>query len=128
MKKLSIHYQIMFIIAATLAVYYPTNFAEICLIDDYGAISYFFSEETFSLKSIFFPHSADGGYYRPLIMLSYILDKQLWFLHERLMHFESILAHLVNGLLVYYICREAVYLHLKQSETWLPFFAALMFT
>lgn len=118
----------MIIIASVLAVYYPTNFAEICLVDDYGAISYYFSEETFSLKEIFFPQSAGGGYYRPLIALSYILDKQLWFLHERLMHLESVVAHLINGLLVFFICREAVALHLKRCETWLPLVTTLLFT
>jgi len=127
MKKLSIPYQIMVIISVTLAVYYPTLFADISLVDDYDAITYFLSEETFSLKDIFFPHSAGGGYYRPLIMLSYILDKQLWFLHERLMHFESVVAHLINGVLVFYVCREAVNLHLKKRETYLPLVAALLF-
>ncbi len=127
MKKLSIPYQIMVIISVTLAVYYPTLFADISLVDDYDAITYFLSEETFSLKDIFFPHSTGGGYYRPLIMLSYILDKQLWFLHERLMHFESVVAHLVNALLIFCICREAVYLHLRHRETWMPLVAALLF-
>jgi tetratricopeptide (TPR) repeat protein len=127
MKKLSTTYQILLIIATALAVYYPTNFAEICLVDDYGVMLYFFSEETFSLKDIFFPHSAGGGYYRPLIMLSYILDKQLWFLHERLMHFESVVAHLVNSIFVFYVCREAVYLHLKKRDTYIPLAAALLF-
>ena len=127
MKTLSTPYQIMMLIASVLVSYYPTNFADICLVDDYGAISYFFSEETFSLKGIFFPHCVGGGYYRPLIMISYILDKQLWFLHERLMHFESVAAHILNVVLVFYICREAVYFHLKKRETYLPLVAALLF-
>jgi hypothetical protein len=117
----------MIIIASILAVYYPTLFAEISLIDDYEAISYFFSKDTISLQEIFFPRSAGGGYYRPLNALSYMLDKRLWFLHERLMHFESVVAHLVNGLLVFYVCREAVYLHLKKRTTYLPLVAALLF-
>ena len=127
MKRLSTPYQIMMVIAMGFAVFYPTLYAEICLVDDYDAISYFFSQDTFSLKEIFFPQSAGGGYYRPLIGLSYLLDKQLWFLHERLMHFESVVAHTLNVLLVFYVCREAVNLHLKRRETWLPLAAALLF-
>lgn len=127
MKKLSTPYQIMMIITMLLAVYYPTIFAEICLVDDYGAMVYFFSQDTFTLKEIFFPHSAGGGYYRPLIMLSFVLDKQLWFLHQQLMHLESVIAHVLNVVLVFYVCREAVYLHLKRRETYLPLIAALLF-
>ena len=128
MKRLTNLYQILIITISVLAMYYPTNFAEICLIDDFGAISEFLSQESFSLKDIFFPHSSSGGYYRPLIALSYILDKQLWFLHERLMHFESVVAHLVNGVLLFYVCREAVYLHLRMRETYLPLGAAMLFS
>jgi len=128
MKRLSPPYQIMMIIATVLAVYYPTLFADICLVDDYDAISYFFSQDQISLKSIFFPHSADGGYYRPLIGLSYLLDKRLWFLHERLMHFEGVVAHVLNALLVFAVCREAVGLHQKRRDTYLPLVAALLFS
>lgn len=127
MKKLAIHYQIMALVAIVLAVYYPTSFAEISLIDDYDAISYYLSQESVSLKEIFFPRSTGGGYYRPLIGLSYLLDKQLWFLHERQMHFEGVAAHILNALLVFFICREAVYLYLKRRETLLPLVAALLF-
>ncbi|MDD2732583.1 MAG: hypothetical protein PHF56_01475 [Desulfuromonadaceae bacterium] len=127
MKKLAIHYQIMAVVAIILAVFYPTSFAEISLIDDYDAISYYISQESVSLKEIFFPRSTGGGYYRPLIGLSYLLDKQLWFLHERQMHFESVVAHLLNALLVFFIFREAVYLYLKRRETLLPLVAALLF-
>ena len=127
MKKVSTPYQLMLAIAVIFAVYYPTLFAELCLVDDYGAMVYWLSQEKFSFKDIFFPNSAGGGYYRPLIALSYVLDKQLWFLHERLMHFESVVAHLLNALLVFYICREAVLLHLKKLETYLPLVASLLF-
>lgn len=127
MKKLSISYQLMILITVVLATYYPTNFAEICLVDDYGAMSSFFSQETFSLQEIFFPKSAGGGYYRPLIAVSYLIDKQLWFLHERLMHFEGVVAHLVNALLVFALCWEAVRLYLKEQDSWLPLGAAFLF-
>jgi len=128
MKKLSIPFQIMLLIVAVLAVYFPTMFADICLIDDYDAISYFLTQDSMSFKRVFFPQSAGGGYYRPLISFSYLLDKDFWFLHERQMHFESVVAHLVNALLVFCICREAVILHLRRRGTWLPFAAALMFS
>ena len=127
-KTLSIPYQIMLIIVAVLAVYYPTQFGEISLVDDLGAISAFFSPEHISFADLFIPRSAGGGYYRPLIGVSFWLDKQLWFLDEHLLHFEGVLAHLLNGLLVYFVCREAVCLYLKEKQTYLPLVSALLFS
>lgn len=118
----------MLLSAFVLAVFYPTQFSELSLVDDLGAIGTIFSEEHFSLINIFFPRATGAGYYRPLIGLSYWLDKQFWFLDEHLMHFESVVAHLVNGILVYFISKEAVSLYLRKRGTYIPLASALLFS
>ena len=128
MKRLSTSYQLMLLAAAVLAIYYPTQFAEISLVDDAGVISGLLSCDHISLADVFIPRSAGGAYYRPLIVVSYLLDKRLWFLDERLMHFEWMVAHLLNGALVFLLCREAVRLLPGRRSTYLPLAAGLLFS
>lgn len=128
MATLKFRYQIMLLSAIVLAVYYPTISAEICLVDDYGAILSVFNDDNLSLSSLFLPRNLEGGYYRPLIGVSYLIDKKLWFLDEHLMHFEGIIAHLVNGVLVFFLCREIVRMQTGTSGGWAPFFGAMLFS
>lgn len=118
----------MLLVTAVFAVFYPSLFSEICLVDDYGSIMSTLNDDNLSFGTIFFPRSLEGGYYRPLIGLSYWFDRQVWFLDEHLMHFESVVAHLCNALLVYFICRKADGLYRGKSNTWIPLFAALLFS
>lgn len=118
----------MFLVTAVFAVFYPSLFSEICLVDDYGAIMSTLNDDNLSFGTVFFPRNLEGGYYRPLIGLSYWFDRQVWFLDEHLMHFESVVAHLCNGLLVYFICRKADDLYRGGKNTWIPLFAALLFS
>lgn len=127
MRKIPAIYQLMVYIALVLLVFYPTQFAEICNLDDADAIAEFFSQEYFDLKSVFFPRSVNGGYYRPFIFLSYVLDKKMWFLDEHIMHFESVAWHLINGGMVFLICKTGLRLHQKVTDSYLPLAAALVF-
>lgn len=119
-------YQVCLLVIAVLTLYYPTMFAEVSVLDDREAISGMLNTDTFDLKSILFPRSMDGGYYRPLIGISYAIDRFWWFLDSKIMHFENILMHLINTLLVFWLgsrlCRQ------QQSEKMmLPFWGALLF-
>lgn len=101
---LSARYHVLLICIAVLAVYYPTLYAEVCLLDDQGMISTLFNIQDFDIKRLFFPGSAGGGYYRPFIGLSFYFDRFAWLLSPEIMHFENILLHLLNSLLVFGIC------------------------
>jgi hypothetical protein len=118
----------MLLAAAVLAVFYPTQFAEISLIDDVDVIGTLLGKENFSLWEIFIPRRAGGGYYRPFIGLSYWLDTRLWFLDERILHFEGMLAHLLNGLLLFFVCREALRHLPKKEDSLIPLAAGLLFS
>lgn len=126
MAVLKQRYQLMLLVSIVFAVFYPTLSAEICLVDDQGAILSALND-SFSLQAIFFPRSAAGGYYRPLVGLSYWLDKELWFLHEHLMHFEGVVAHLMNAILVYLVTRVALMLKDGARPGWAPLMAAFFF-
>lgn len=110
---------------AVLAVYYPTIFAEVCLLDDLDMINALFNAQDFSIKHLFFPGTAGGGYYRPLIGLSYYFDSFAWLLSPEIMHFENILLHLLNSLLVFGICCH-LSIHLSDIPS-IPLLTTLLF-
>ncbi len=80
----------------------------------------------FNFSSLFFPHAAQGAYYRPLIGLSYLFDKHVWLLNTHLMHLDNIFFHLINALLVYYLATILVKNETAQDSP-LPLVAALCF-
>ena len=125
---LTTKYQLMLLIVWVLAIFYRTQFADVCLVDDYGSLTSILTQEHFSLREIFFPRSDGGGYYRPLIGVSYWLDKELWFLASKNLHLESILGHLLNCILVFFIVQKVSQLCLNTRDNYLPFFAALLFS
>jgi protein O-mannosyl-transferase len=119
-------YQVCLLVIAVLAVYYPSMFAEISMLDDREAINGMLNVQTFDITSVFFPRTMEGGYYRPFIMLSYIIDRFWWFLDSKIMHFENILMHLFNTLMVFWIgirlCRQQL-----DGKNMLPLFGAMLF-
>lgn len=124
--SIGIPYQICLLATVVLAIYYPSMFAEVSLLDDRDAISGMLNTESFDLFSIFFPRSTEGGYYRPFIGLSYAIDRFWWFLDSKIMHFENILMHLFNTLMLFWVavklCRQQL-----TNKTMLPFLGAILF-
>lgn len=116
--------QVCLLVIAVLAVYYPTMFAEISLLDDRDAINSLFNIQTVDISSIFFPRSSDGGYYRPLIGVSYLIDRFWWFLDPKIMHFENTLMHLSNILMMFWI---GLRLCTSGERNLLPLFGAMLF-
>ncbi|MDD5286002.1 MAG: glycosyltransferase family 39 protein [Desulfuromonadaceae bacterium] len=105
-----------------LILYYPALFAETSLLDDRGMLTGLSSLQHFDLISVFFPQSNSGLYYRPMIYVSFLIDRFIWNLDPAIMHLENILLHLANTLLVFFIARLIIS---KTSK--LPLFAALLF-
>ena len=108
-----------------ILVFLPSLFAELSSIDDADMYRWIANSEI-SLKGLFFPQVAGGGYYRPLIGVSYLFDKYVWFLDTRLMHLDNLIFHLANALLVYYLA----YLLLpqdKQPTSLIPLTSSLLF-
>ena len=118
-------YQIFLLISIVLGVYYPTLFAPLNSVDDLGLYSSLLNTDSFNLRNIFLPDSS-GSYYRPLLAVSFMIDKYVWGLVESFMHLNNILIHLANTLLVYAITRRAVD-YLSKPAPAAPFMAAFFF-
>ena len=118
-------FQVLLICCAVLGAYYSAMFAEVSILDDQDMINGLLNTQTFDIKGLFLPRSAGGGYYRPLIGLSYLIDRFAWFAQAEIMHFENVLLHLINSLLVYATGRT---LFIRDGrERYFPLVAALLF-
>lgn len=86
------------------------------MINSYSQVNHF------DLIKLFFLNSHGGLYYRPMIGVSFLIDRFLWNLDPTIMHLENILFHLISSLLVFFI---ACFVISKTSK--LPLIAALIF-
>jgi len=82
-----------------LIVYWPAVHAPFNTVDDLRMVNSLLNVESWSVERIFFPGGA--YYYRPLLSLSFFTDLEWNGLAPGIMHFENILLHLVNALLVF---------------------------
>lgn len=117
-----IRYQVMLLAVIVFGVYYPAIFAPLSLVDDPGLYQYLLNSDL-HLRELFVP--GGGGYYRPLLFVTFLMDKHLWGLEESFMHLDNILLHLCNTLLVLALARR-----ICRVSGWScagAFFAALFF-
>lgn len=122
-SRLTYKYQLMLVIVVLFVVYYPSIHAEVSLLDDSEMISSLFNADSANLHGLFFPKVKEGGYYRPIIGLTYYIDKSLWLLDAKIMHLENVLIHILNACLVFLIGK-----YLFKSEfTLFPLASALLF-
>lgn len=124
-EKLKQSTSYMIILLVVLCVYYPSIYAPINSVDDPGMLRFLLNSDTFSFQSIFIPR-ASGSYYRPILLLSFMMDKFIWGLEESFMHLENIIFHLANSLMLFAVTRRAC-LFLKQKTSLAPFVTALIF-
>ncbi len=67
----------------------------------------FFGKDFFQTGSASASYRA-GGYYRPLVLLSFVADRRLWGFSPAGFHLTNLVVHFVNGLLVLVIARRLI--------------------
>lgn len=117
--------QLGLLVLLVLGIYYPVIFSDVNIIDDQKMIMGLSDVDRLDLKGLFFP-AQHGSYYRPLLALSFVLDKVLWDMDPTFLHLENMLIHLVNVFLVYMLARQVLRYWLIDAEP-VPFLAALIF-
>jgi hypothetical protein len=123
--KIAKFYRMLLLIFIVLGVYYPALFAPFCSIDDDRMITWLLNLEEIKLVDIFIPQDS-GYYYRPLLSIMYLLDKNVWDLQPSFMHLFNIILHVINTILVYIIAERLAALK-KIEFQFFPFSAALLF-
>lgn len=69
--------------------------------------------------------ASGGTYLRPLTVLTYLLDYQLWGDNAAAFHFSNLIIHIANACLTYFLCRS--YLPDTNNREGTSFLAALFF-
>jgi protein O-mannosyl-transferase len=103
-EQLSVRTSLLLLVLVVMGVYYPAIFSPFNSVDDPGTINYLLNND-FGLRDIFAP---GGTYYRPILLLTFIADKDLWGLQQSFMHLENVLLHLLNVLMVFAVARRAL--------------------
>ncbi len=119
-------YQLLLLAAIILGIFYPTIFSEFCCVDDLAMIRHYHHIQSWSLKNIFIPGARGGFYYRPIVTLTFFIDKSLFGLDPSLMHLENVLIHLADAILLYYLTLQIIPREARNSS-YVPFVAALCF-
>ncbi len=119
-------YQLLLIIAVLLAVYYPTVFSGLSFIDDQEIIEAIRNSGPLNLRDLFIPHMKAGVYYRPVLVLSFYVDKYLFNLDPGFMHLHNIMLHVVNALLVFWLACQLIQ-DRKEGKSLIPLLSALFF-
>lgn len=107
-------------------VFYPVIGAEVSIVDDQDALKGILNSDI-KIGDLFFPHAHNAGYYRPLLALSYLYDKELWYLDSNVMHQENLLLHILNALLLFFLARLVLSRSKEPFRSILATGAALIF-
>ncbi len=108
-----------------LALYFPVTQAGLFVIDDGNVLAQARSLSDRSFQELFI---RGGGhtYYRPVLMLSYLIDISFWGENPGFMHLFNILLHIVNACLVY--LNVSLFYPLKKDVIrTMPLVAAILF-
>ena len=119
-------FQVLLLCVVVFSIYYVSMFSEISLLDDRDAVLALSKIEHMELRSIFFPNSAKGEYYRPLIGVFYMIDRFAWDLDPLVMHLENIFFHLLNVLLFFLVSKE-LFKKTGEKTRYLPLLSSLLF-
>lgn len=93
----------LFLSFVVLGIYYPAIFAEVNSLDDDLMFDQVASLKFSDIPSFF---TTSSLYYRPLLMASYVVDHHAFGQVAPIVHFENILIHLFNVLLVYLLASK----------------------
>jgi len=115
-------YQILFLIFVCLGLYYPTIFNTTLSIDDVDMVQRM-SNGFFSWQDLFAPRAS--FYYRPLLILTFWIDKWLWAFDPTFSLLENVLLHAANTVLVFLITER--FLNSEGRYRYLGFCSALIF-
>lgn len=120
--------QILAIVAAVLLVFFPVIFGEISMVDDHDMLTACNKAE-WCLQENFLPGNVSGLYYRPLTIVSYLLNIHLTGTSPIGMHLVNVLLHLANTLLVFLLATQFMpqvgISPPEKKKTWLPLLLAL---
>ena len=117
---------VLFLLFTILGVYYPTIFGQLNSVDDLSRVKALLNRQHFDFLRLFF--NGHGHYYfRPLVASSFYIDRLLFSCRPEIMHFENVVIHCLNVLLVFLAARKVLEKNTEEKEIILPLVAAFFF-
>lgn len=106
---MKIRWQLIIVIALTTAAFIPAVFGEFISIDDTGMIETLRSAPDRSLFDVFWgPNKRIGLYFRPILSMTFHLDKIWWSLNPLVMRFENALLHICSTVMIFAVLTALV--------------------
>lgn len=118
--------QLLLLLLVTACIYAPSLGAEISAVDDAHWLQILEHRTSWSLSSIFLPSASGGIYYRPVVFLSFVVDKFFAGFDPLWLHLENLLFHLCNVGLVFAVARS-LEAEVGRNDARMPLLAALLF-
>ncbi|AGF78810.1 hypothetical protein UWK_02270 [Desulfocapsa sulfexigens DSM 10523] len=122
---MTVRAQVLFLIFACLAVFYPSFSAEICAVDDAQLFTSLEHRSYSNPLDTFVRKGKSTLYYRPILGVTFWVDKNVFQINPFWMHLENVLFHLISILLLFYIARLLFTVNKKQPN-YFPLFTALL--
>lgn len=117
---------LLFLITIILGVYYPSIFGQLNSVDDRSRVMGLLNQHNFDFLRVFF--GGHGHYYfRPLVSSSFYLDQLLFSCRPEIMHFENVVIHCLNVVLVFFAAKKIIEKNGEHKDTMLPLLAGLFF-
>jgi len=117
---------VLFLLFTILGIYYPTIFGQLNSVDDLSRTKTLLNQQHFDFLRLFF--QGHGHYYfRPLVSSSFYLDRIFFSCRPEIMHFENVVIHCLNVLLVFFAAGKLLEKNDKQKDGILPLIVALFF-
>ena len=93
------------------------------VIRDWGNLPLFFTSSTFYAGGA----GLSGGFYRPLVSLSYLTNYKIWGLNPLGFRFFQLIFHLLNLVLIFFILRKIFFNQQIKHSNEISFLATLLF-
>lgn len=119
-------FQVAFLFFVVFGVFYPAIFSSFNSVDDQKMLSDVSAFSNPDFISLFYPSS--GFYYRPFVMITYIVDHYFWGDDPSFFHLTNISIHSLNVCLVFWLVVLLTRFRgdFSEGDYW-PFLAALLF-
>ena len=117
---------ILFLLFTILGIYYPTIFGQFNSVDDQTRAMALLNSRHFDFLRLFF--QGHGHYYfRPLVASSFYLDRLLFSCRPEIMHFENVVIHSLNALLVFLAAGKLLEKDERKQGSIIPLVVTLFF-
>jgi hypothetical protein len=122
-EALGIRYKIILLLCLPALAYLPVLSSGFFIFDDFGIVDAI--KKVSSNEALTFLWTTEGRYWRPVIMLSFLFDINVFDANSALMHLHNVILHTANTFFVFLLVRDFSSTSNKNSK--IPLLTAAIF-